>query len=100
MKKFIAFLVISIVSISAVAAAGDKEPPATKKISEFAKLTCMLPKPDGTIVCHITALDSKQGGSYDCDMDTHLCHEGYWSALKPGQTCLGAIVCRPATPKK
>ena len=100
MQKLIAFLVISIVSISAVAAAGDKEPPATKKISELAQLTCMLPKPDGTIVCHMTALDPKQGGSYECSVDTNSCHGGYWSAVKPGQTCLGAIVCRPATPKK
>ena len=100
MKKLALFVFVTLVFVSAVAVAQGKKPPATKKISELAQLTCMLPEPDGTIVCHITALDPGKGGNYNCSVDTNSCHEGFWSALKPGQTCLGAIVCRPAVPVK
>lgn len=100
MKKLTLFVLVAVMSVAAVAMAGDKKPSTTTKLSELAQVTCTLPKPDGTIVCHITALDVDQGGNYKCNVDKESCHAGYLSALRPGQTCLGAIVCRPATPVK
>lgn len=95
-------LLVLCVSIACVAAvtADDKKKSSLKKPSSIAQLTCMPAQKNGTIICHISALHPDTRGNLKCRVDTGGCYFGFTQALKAGQTCLGAVVCKPVTARK